>query len=301
MKSRSLRKLVVLLVGPILFTARSWADDSEIVVPAPSTQQGQWHIRTPGGGGGGGGFGASFGGGGFGAAVNGTGGNGGVAVFSPNARINVPVAGLKLTDAPAVISTEPMDSAGEAKWREDLSIMDKVLHNELPAIAADNTPRAMGIRLSSSTDHAPMYIEGCGAVFSASVTLPLATGDDQKAGGDEHPKPTSSAWDRAKGEIGFHAGQANGSVQFFFAPESVPFDQSKLDNLINCIVKVLPEAAHIGGLKDDEAVIVTITGTDDAGIPKRLTLKARKSDIDAAASGKIKPDDFAQRVAHSVM
>jgi hypothetical protein len=45
---------------------------------------------------------------------------------------------------------------------------------------------------------------------------------------------------------------------------------------------------------------VTISGADDTGNPKRLTLKAKKSDIDDASTGKIKPDEFAKRVAHRI-
>jgi hypothetical protein len=47
-------------------------------------------------------------------------------------------------------------------------------------------------------------------------------------------------------------------------------------------------------------VFVTVSGFDETGLPVRMTLKARKADIDQAAGGKIDADDFKQRVARRI-
>src|SRR6185436_6595187 len=84
------------------------------------------------------------------------------------------------------------------------------------------------------------------------------------------------------------------------ANTSAKFDQDKLDSLIDGILKILPEANHIRSLKADESVIVTIAGSDDAGNATRLTFKAKKSDIDDTAGGKITRDEFKQRVTKRI-
>ena len=74
----------------------------------------------------------------------------------------------------------------------------------------------------------------------------------------------------------------------------------KAEDLIDGILTILPEAANMHSLKPDENVIVTISGISDTGGSVRLTLKAKKSDIDDAASGKINADEFKQHVAHRI-
>ena len=44
---------------------------------------------------------------------------------------------------------------------------------------------------------------------------------------------------------------------------------------------------------------MTFSGIDDAGEPARLSLKAKKSDIDQAAAGKLSAKEFKDRVARS--
>jgi hypothetical protein len=240
-----------------------------------------------------GGGGGVFGSGGFGAAIN---GNGGAAFFDGNnVRIGNWSAG---GDRPALITTQAMDTKALNQWKEDLNVMDKLLRDEIARVAGDFTPRAMGIALRFAGSSSPMYVEGSGAIFSGSVSVPLAAGDgtgktDEKGNGD-------SPWERAKMEIDIANGHqiriTNGRQ-----PEAIAkFDQTKLDSLTDAIVKILPEANHIRSLKPDESVIVTLTGTDDSGSPLRLTLKAKKSDIDDASSGKIKPEEFKPRVTQRI-
>ena len=45
---------------------------------------------------------------------------------------------------------------------------------------------------------------------------------------------------------------------------------------------------------------MTVSGSDEAGAPARLTLKTSRRDIDRLASGKLSPADFRQAIAWSI-
>lgn len=202
-------------------------------------------------------------------------------------------------DRPAIVVTQPMSVQTQTEWKEDLTVMDKLLGDEIIRVSGETAPQAMGIRLTMFGHAAPMYLEGCGAVFSSTVNLPLAAADKGTAKPNERPAGSASAWDRAKSAIAASSRNADGSQvvsgRAMFPP--IKFDQGKVDELVSAILKVLPEAKNIRHLKDDEFVMVTIAGFDEAGVPVRLTLKVKKSDIDGAASGKLAPPDFKARVA----
>ncbi len=83
-------------------------------------------------------------------------------------------------------------------------------------------------------------------------------------------------------------------------PAAGEFDPAKVDALVATVLAVLPEAKNIRQCKESEYVLVTIAGPNDPGPPVRLTFKVKKSDIDAAASGKLTPEEFKKRVARNL-
>jgi len=83
-------------------------------------------------------------------------------------------------------------------------------------------------------------------------------------------------------------------------PSPLVFDQGRLDELRTNLARVMVEAANIRQLKENESVFITIAGIDDGGAPVRMTLKASKADIDAAAAGKLNPDEFAKRIVQRI-
>jgi hypothetical protein len=137
-------------------------------------------------------------------------------------------------------------------------------------------------------------------VLSTSVAWPLAPGDDARGGGNkdgERPRDRASAWERAKRELKSH-GRPNGPDGEPLPPPE--FDQARLDALVDSITRMLPEASNFRHLKDGESVFVTIAGSDENGSPVRMTLKAKKSDIEEASHGRLAPEAFKTRVARRV-
>ena len=200
---------------------------------------------------------------------------------------------------PAIIATDAIAEADEAQLKEDLTVMDRLLAEQTVRASGDFSPHAMGIKLMLLGPAEPTYIEGLGALFSYRVSVPLGPG---KGGGTkDKPAGPPSAWERARKELAarntpdaFNPMAVNGASS---PPE---FDQDKLDQLINSIVRILPEASHMRHVGNDEFIVVTIVGTDADGVPMRLTIKARKSDIDKAGCGDTPAEEFAKAVARRI-
>lgn len=205
---------------------------------------------------------------------------------------------VRSPDAPVVISTRPAEAERQAELREDLKVMDKLVREE-SARAGAGEPHAMSIKLTMVGREAPMYVEGAGAVFHADVNWPLAPAGGAGGTKDDRPRDAASKWDRAKRELSGRRLRVNVDGKTLTSPPLV-FEQARLDVLREALLAVLPEATNIRHLAEDENVFITIQGSDDGGTPVRMTLKASKADIDAAAAGKITAEEFAQRVAQRI-
>jgi hypothetical protein len=200
-------------------------------------------------------------------------------------------------EAPAIISTQPLDAAAQTEWREDLNVMDKILRDEMGRAGVDGGMRAMGIKLTMIGQTAPTYVENCGVIFTSAVNWPLAPSGGASGNKDDRPRAPDSPWERAKRELNGATSEPKGR-----RPEAPPpaFDQAKLDDLVSAIVKVLPQATNFRHLGEQEFVFVTVVGADEGGNPLRLTLKAKKADIDRAARGQVSPPDFAALVTRRI-
>jgi hypothetical protein len=223
---------------------------------------------------------------------------GGFGWFGSDGQGSATAFRMSLADRPMVIVTQPIQPQVQLNLKEDLNVMDKLLSEQITRVDGEpNRAQAMGIRISMPGISVPIYIEGCGALFSYRANLPLAPSG--KGGADDGQSASTPSWERAKREL---AGRSMGAQNVTRAggrqlrPEVI-FRSERYDELLAGILKVLPEAANIRHLSTDEFVFVTVSGFDDAGKQLLLVFKAKKADIDAAAEGKITPDAFKARVA----
>jgi hypothetical protein len=259
--------------------------------PGQAGQSGQ--SGQAGGTGGGGGYGGAGG-------QGGAGGGGGSYARSGVIHFTQP-------SAPLIIVTQSMPPQTEQEWAEDLKVMDKLLRDAVTRGSGDARPReAMGIRMTMMGGKVePMYVEASGAVFGFSVNTTLAAASDEPKESAESPGDEASAWERAKRDL---KSDGAGPAGFTFPPGFGPiprvqprkFKRAVVEQLVDAALKVLPEAKNLRHLPSGEVVFVTIAGVDEAGTPVRLTLKAKKSDIDQAASGELSPKEFKARVARRV-
>ena len=198
-----------------------------------------------------------------------------------------------MSEEPAVLTTEVTDPAVQEQWEEDLRVMDVLLKNATGGTEGGLT--VFGIQTSFGRV-TPMYVEGAGVVFSLKVGWPLAPSGKEAEADAQRPRERPSAWVTAQRQL---KGEGPVRVPGREAPPMV-FEQEKLDAYVDAIVRVLPEATNFRHLKDNESVFVTVSGPDESGELVRLTLKVRKSDVDAAARGTLDAPAFRQRVARRV-
>jgi hypothetical protein len=210
------------------------------------------------------------------------------------------------SDAPVLLVTAPMDKPTRDAWKEDMSVMYKLLRDAIETSGANAGSSAMGIRLQSLGRAAPLYVEDCGLIFRVSTNLPLASAGNQSTT-QTGPTTRASAWELTRRQLSGEVDPnlvrkqwSSGGQPFALVERSIPFDQRRVDTMISAVIETLPEASHFRHLKPGEFIFVSISGTDDVGAPRRLTLKAKKSDIDDAASAKLKPEDFKRRVARNI-
>jgi hypothetical protein len=197
--------------------------------------------------------------------------------------------------AAAVIATSPMSREVQDEWREDLNVMDRLLRKSAVNNDGDSP---MGLKLVSGLGRmSPMYVEGAGVILSTSIAWPLAPGAEDKdpAVGDA-PRERPSKWALAKREVRGEPMMVEGPMEH----RRQPYDADRVETLSSAILSILPEATNFRHLKAGESVFVTISGINEDGAPVRLTLKAAKADIDAAAKGTIDAEAFKQRVTKRI-
>lgn len=218
---------------------------------------------------------------------------------------------IMLSSEPVVIDTRSMQAEVQLAWEQDLKVMDKLLRDAIGQVGGQPmTPSAMGIRVTLIGGRLPpAYVEDCGVIFGYSVGFPLKSTGRSENQAAEPPKDADSPWEQAKRDLD---GRGEGGqetriveklqLQAAAAGAAKPqkFEQGQVDKLIDGILKVLPQAANFRHLAEGESVFVTISGVDDQGKPVRLTLRARKSDIDKAARGDMTVPQFMAHVSSRV-
>ena len=231
---------------------------------------------------------------------------------------------------PLVIRTSSMDSKDQANLEEDLVIMAKVLDKALQPVPEPNTPyRVMGIDLFGSSPSPAMrnlYLDGYGALFMLRVGFPLLPPPPGPTESKKDDSETDSAWEQAKQEL---YGQGPAGLPAGPAEE---FNEANVSRLKAQLLEALKSASNIRELKPNESVTLCVfgggssgrfvhtgfraNGSATAGQPPMpadsvrmlavdhagklrgtvMTLRAKKSDIDAFAKGKLDHDEFSKTV-----
>lgn len=245
----------------------------------------------------------------------GRGGGGGYVAANPYGRFQLALNGGR-ADSPLIVSSETPDEKTIAGLEEDINIMSRIL--EKAAGRPDEGRKAMGIHLwmtdGANRNTRNMYIEGHGALFTFNVDFPLVA-PASKIETPAKKEETSSAWEETRNEL--FGGEDDEKTR---GPQ--PFDPAQVARTKDAIIDALKNATHIRGLKADEFVTVVLQGSGDvlrliqkrsgsnriieemqgfAGkAPARtstvMTFRAKKSDADAFAKGKLDLEAFKKKV-----
>jgi hypothetical protein len=227
-----------------------------------------------------------------------------------------------------VRSTHP-DPESLENAEEDLSVMALILRKATGGARGDDKRLALGIEVDSSVFGSSsgarnVYLEGYGALFLLGVRFPLLAPPEKSD--DPKPKETASTeWTEAREELrntarpGFEAeydvvwrGGGGAATEAYSA--------DKVETLKNTLLDALKNATHIRALKPDEFVTVVIQGAESprvetsvesrAGDKRRtvkktsmerdetvMTVRVKKSDVDAFAKGSLDQAGFRKQAS----
>jgi hypothetical protein len=228
-----------------------------------------------------------------------------------------------------ILQSSDLDPKAYANLEEDLNVMYRILskaRGQDDESSFHSRLEDITLKASGSVGVKSLYIEGYGAVFMLGVRFPLVA--PQAA--QEAPKPkdtTSDEWNRAKDELysrnTFELNIDRIVGKMSSPPE--PYEARKVEDLTVSILESLKNGTHIRNLKGDEFVTVVVFGPDNLikrtpvvekeeheedGKVKRkvhyedvmtgrgettMTIRAKKSDIDDFAKGKLNEDTFRKR------
>ena len=223
-----------------------------------------------------------------------------------------------------VIPTSEIKPQDMVTLMEDMTVMCRIFDKQLaqsslvpgmPFIGRMMTLPSLGDRYMGA-----MYVQGYGALFTTKVDFLLSPPPQTEEQEETEEEDADPVWEQMKQEI--------------FLPQVVTrqtpgrqeekYDARKVKNLKSTLIKALVHTANIRGLKSDESVILTVTGkagrsdslvtrvysrgdsrfvtaasggTNTGSMsPTVLTIRAKKSYIDALAQNKISFDQFHEKI-----
>jgi hypothetical protein len=139
-----------------------------------------------------------------------------------------------------------------------------------------------------------IYLEGYGAVFFVKVGFPLTPPPQMEGPDKETEADVDPVWRQAEQEL-YEPLKLKLRREAVSAAEK--YDEAKVESLKQKLIRTLKHSANIRSLKPDEQLIVTACGPQlTSGRAKVLSIRAKKSDIDAFAKDKVDLNQFRKKV-----
>jgi hypothetical protein len=246
-------------------------------------------------------------------------------------------AGAKSSSRSLAIQTTDVDREKVDAIEEDLSVMARILQKAARSLRDDDRFAAMGVELDtaafgSASGARNIYLEGHGALFLLRVEYPLVGPRENTEPTPQEPAP-SSDWEDAREEVlGAGRNEDRDTMFTVHRGRSEPYDEAKVSGLKSALLDALKNASNIRYLAPQEYVTVVVQGGDatssssggtrvrkekekdkekenrgnnDFATSRRttqkgesvMTIRVKKSDIDAFAAGKTDSNGFQQKAA----
>ena len=215
---------------------------------------------------------------------------------------------------------------------EDMSVMARIFDKKLGKARMLTGGRFRGIIPTtvffgdSGNVTEGIYLDGYGALFLMKVNFPLSPPPKVEKK-EKIEEPADPIWEETKREI-----YAPEDVGWRRRAPAAKYDVEKVEDLKRKLIKALKHGANIRNLKPSESIIITVTGegdqvsrtirllikqspldaddedeefriyeapsSDEIGFssPMVLTIRVKKSDVDAFAKGELDFDEFRKRV-----
>lgn len=217
----------------------------------------------------------------------------------------------------AELKTEEADRLGE-----DLGVMSRILEKSIGKGPNRAEHGWSGVFLGGGPSPGPdaMYLDGFGALFLLRVDFPLVAPAKGKSA--KEPAAADRTWEETRRELR-EGGTGEVRIWDTFAVKTLPeFDDGRVKELRDALVGAFKHASNLAGVKADENVAVTVFGplavNDDQPLMtsnrrgrvevidgngkagSMLTLRAKKADIDAWATGKLSDEEFGKKVRETL-
>jgi len=219
-----------------------------------------------------------------------------------------------------VIPTAQMKPQDLADITQDLNVMSRILDKKLGRPTRISAISEILLFSGDSQATEALYLEGFGALFLVKVKFPLAPPPQVQQEKDQ--EDADPLWTQTKQEI-----YTPEDAEMFAGPmgDRLPeeYDAEKVENLKQTLIKTLKHAANIRNLGPDDLVTIVVSGSQP-GItvkhirafsrselvtlqtppslsemtsprPTFLTIRAKKSDIDAFSKDQLDYDQFRKR------
>jgi hypothetical protein len=225
-----------------------------------------------------------------------------------------------------VLSRDLTDGKAQADTEEDLKVMAHILQKASRSPEERNAG-VWGIVYRSPFGSSPalrnLYLEGYGAIFFLNVNYSL-TPPPAKPDEGESKNDRDAEWDNARHEVTephvSHRDGGNKPVPTPGQPEP-PYDPERVESLQKGLAQALKNATHIRALQNNETVTIIVSARNPSGSmrippravrragpetpaspprPPRLTMRAKKSDIEAFQNEKMSLDEFRKKLTISI-
>jgi len=227
----------------------------------------------------------------------------------------IPAAELKVEDLAAIT--------------EDMSVMSRIFDNKLSQARLTTGRGSLFVGLAQFSGHnsgtiEAIFLEDYGALFLMKVNVLLSPPPEAPEEKETEEEDTDPLWTQMRQEI-YAPEEVDRRRRSDDRPEE-KYDAEKVEELKETLIKTLKHAANIRALKPDQLVILTVIGGrsqsgtrgvtrtgsysygrdsrifrtehgagSDSFSPTVLTIRAKKSDIDAFAKGQLTFDQFHQK------
>ena len=246
-------------------------------------------------------------------------------------QLNIATAGQYGGGRVLVIPTAEIQPQDLVTMMEDMTVMCRIFDKRLEQSNLVSGRFTTGSRIIlpmpfswGSRSTGAMYIQGYGALFLTKVDFLLSPPPEAPEEKETEEEDVDPVWEQMKQEM-YEPEDVSRRRRTGERPEE-KYDAEKVEELKETLIKTLKHATNIRGLKPEESVILTVTGKASqsatmtirrsgvyssrgrTGIvqtapgaqmgffsPTVLTIRAKKSDIDAFSKGQLDFDQFRQR------
>jgi len=233
-----------------------------------------------------------------------------------------------------VVPTSEMKAEDVATIVEDMRVMSRIFDKKLGLSPGGMYSKSVswgsgygfGFFGSSARSTEAIFLQGYGVLFLLKVDFPLSPPAEEQEETEEEPKEhIDELWKETRQEI---YEPADAERRRAGKEEEEEYDEKKVEEMKETLIKALMHTTNIRNLKSDESVILTVAGSGDssgAGIalgygagqvlikdngtvkigpstkgmdftPTVMTIRVKKSDVDAFSKDKLDFDKFRQKV-----